>query len=485
MSFKNIIKITIFTILVSSLVLFVGFTHEEKTTPQTVYQVYLDGEKIGLIYNKDELFNLINQESAAIKSKYQVEQVYPPNGLEAKQYITYNENVMNVRELYEIIKEKKPFTVNANKITIKDLDNNVKTIYALKGEYFTEALNNIIHVFVGKEKYISFINDTQAEIVDTGSLLESIYFDETITMKKTYVSTNEAIFTSADEISQYLLFSTTEKQKTYVVRAGEDIETIAENNQLNPEEFLIANPSFTSVDQLLSPGQIVNIGLIKPVLNLIYEEHVVEDQESLYETEIQYDATLAPGVKYTKQEGVNGIDRISKKIIVKNGDPQEIFMVSEEEIKPTISKIIVRSTSVSSNYDDNSAWAWPTLRPYTISSRYGEWRWGEQHRGVDIVVRKGFGSPIYAVAAGTVTFAGWQGNGGYVINIDHGNGYFSEYGHLNDIYVKLGEVVKRKDTIGAMGKSGVVTGTHLHLGMWVGKPWVKGSYTINPLTKYK
>lgn len=485
MSIKDIIKTIIFTILISSLVFFVGFNHKDKITPQTVYQVYLDGQKLGLIYDKNELYNLIDKEDENIKNKYQVDQVFPPNGLEVKQYITYDENIMSAKELYKIIKEKKPFTIDAYKITIKDKEGTIKTIYSLKNDYFKEALDNIIYVFIGKDKYLSFINNTQTEITDTGSNLESIYFDETITMKETHVSSEEKIFTSTDELSQYLLFGTTEKQKTYVVKAGEDIETIAYNNALNPEEFLVANPSFTSVNQLLSPGQIVNIGLIKPVLNLYYEEHIVEDQESFYETESEYDSSLAVGYSYVKQNGINGIDRITKKVLVKNGDVQDTFIVTEEELKPSISKIIVKGNRSNTGYQDNSIWKWPTLRPYTITSYYNEWRWGVQHKGIDIVVKNGYGSPIFAIGSGIVTYAGWQGDGGNVINIDHGNGYFSEYGHLSKISVRVGQIVTKGDTIGAMGKTGFVTGTHLHLGMWLGKPWASGSHTIDPLTKYR
>lgn len=487
MSTSNIVKITIITILISSLMIFVGFNHEEKITPQTVYQVYLDGNKIGLIYDKNELYDLINKEGNALKEKYQVSQIYPPNGLKIEEYITYDEKVMSTNEIYNLIKEQRPFTIEGYKVTIKLKDTEDKSLYVLKEEDFKQALNQLIYAFVGKDKYESFINETQVEITETGSNLESIYFEETLTMKKTFISSEEKIFTSADELSQYLLFSTNEKQKTYVVKAGEDIESISAKHELNPEEFLIANPSFTSTNQLLSPGQLVNIGLIKPVFNLVYEEHVVEYQPSYFETEIEYDTSLSAGVRYVKQEGVNGIDRVTKKQIVKNGEIQEAFPVSQEEIKPSISKIIVRGNRTTTGYDDNSIWKWPTNRPYSITSYFNEYRningKRDIHKGLDISGKHG--SPIYAIGNGVVTYSGWQGNGGYVINIDHGNGMFSEYAHMSKLYVSVGEVVTRGYTIGAMGKTGFATGTHLHLGIWNGKPFSSGAYAIDPLTKYK
>ena len=74
--------------------------------------------------------------------------------------------------------------------------------------------------------------------------------------------------------------------------------------------------------------------------------------------------------------------------------------------------------------------------------------------------------------AGEVVYAGWGGmvgsDAGLNIIIDHKNGYYSVYAHLADTYVSTGDYVDRKQTIGAMGRSGTVTGTHLHLTMqWV------------------
>lgn len=84
------------------------------------------------------------------------------------------------------------------------------------------------------------------------------------------------------------------------------------------------------------------------------------------------------------------------------------------------------------------------------------------HTGVDL--SKGGGCPIRAIAAGTVTFAGWSGTGGFAVYIDHGNGVTSEYLHgRGDIWVKKGSYVAKGQEIMFMGSSGNSTGTHLHL----------------------
>ena len=66
-----------------------------KKTINHVYQVYLGGEKIGLTYSKDELYNLIDKEQQEIKEKYNVDKVYSPQGLEVREVNTYNDNILS------------------------------------------------------------------------------------------------------------------------------------------------------------------------------------------------------------------------------------------------------------------------------------------------------------------------------------------------------------------------------------------------------
>jgi murein DD-endopeptidase MepM/ murein hydrolase activator NlpD len=84
----------------------------------------------------------------------------------------------------------------------------------------------------------------------------------------------------------------------------------------------------------------------------------------------------------------------------------------------------------------------------------------EFHKGLDIANRKG--TPIIATADGTVTFAGSKGFFGKVVIIKHGYGMTTRYGHLQKIFVKRKQNVKRGDTIGYMGNSGRSTGPHVH-----------------------
>lgn len=82
------------------------------------------------------------------------------------------------------------------------------------------------------------------------------------------------------------------------------------------------------------------------------------------------------------------------------------------------------------------------------------------HTGLDF--RGSTGDPIRATAAGKVVQAGWNGGYGKVVEIDHGNGFVTRYGHLSDIDVTVGQFVRTGQVIGRLGSTGRSTGPHLH-----------------------
>jgi len=82
------------------------------------------------------------------------------------------------------------------------------------------------------------------------------------------------------------------------------------------------------------------------------------------------------------------------------------------------------------------------------------------HTGLDF--RAATGDPVRATANGKVASSGWAGGYGRMVEIDHGNGLSTRYGHLSEIDVKVGDVVKIGQVIGLVGSTGRSTGPHLH-----------------------
>jgi murein DD-endopeptidase MepM/ murein hydrolase activator NlpD len=105
---------------------------------------------------------------------------------------------------------------------------------------------------------------------------------------------------------------------------------------------------------------------------------------------------------------------------------------------------------------------WPLYGDITSTFGWRRWSsgWVDFHTGLDIA--NFCGIPVYASGKGVVTFAGWEGDYGQNIIINHGNGYVTRYAHLSKIAVKVGQTVLKGDYIGNVGETGFATGCHLH-----------------------
>ncbi len=112
--------------------------------------------------------------------------------------------------------------------------------------------------------------------------------------------------------------------------------------------------------------------------------------------------------------------------------------------------------------------AWP-LAPVSITSLFGQ-RWhpvtGEhrRHLGVDLAASQG--QAIYTAERGVVLRAGWNGDHGNQVEVQHAGRWVTRYSHLSRVLVEPGEVLERGDALGLAGETGLATGVHLHFELW-------------------
>lgn len=472
-----------------AIVLFVNFANRYQLKPQEVYKVYLDGKELGNVKDKNELEEYINEEQKELKEKYSVNKVYIPAGVDIQKCTTYEKKVLTAKQINNIIKEKKPFTVEGYKVTIKSNseDENDIVINVLDKDMFSKAMKSVVEAFVSDDDLKNYANDTQAEIKDTGTLIEDIYIDQDITIRHGYISTDEEIFTDVKTLTKYLMFGEVKEDQYYTVQAGDTIDSIAYNNKLATEEFLIVNPEFTSSNNILSVGQQVKIGLIDPIVDVVVETHNVIDQESQYKTVTEDDSSMSLGSEKVVTEGQNGMDRLTTKIKSVNGETTNVVIVSSETLTPAVDKVVKVGTKSYAGGGTapimSGSWAWPTISQYYISS-YFSYRWGKFHEAIDIA-GSGEGSPIYAAGSGTVVASLNRGSLGNYVTINHGNGYYTLYGHMHSRLVTEGQIVEKGQQIGTMGHTGFATGTHLHFGLYRnGMPYRDGIPT-DPLSLYR
>lgn len=513
---KNIL-IVIIVFLLSCLLLVIGSNpntlsakilglESKIESPRQLYNVYLAGKSIGIIESKEALENYIDEKQQELKNKYHVDKVYAPNDLDIVKEITYDNKISTVEEIYkkiENIKGASSFTIDGYKIYIKGIEKKNEdgtttttddvTLYVLDKDIFTNSVTKTITAFIDKDTYEAYLNDTQKKIEgnDTGTIIENLYIQNTITIKKDRIPAGDKIYETEEELSKFLLFGTTDEQETYIVKAGDTIEEISNNNKLSTEEFLIANTNFKTAQDLLYPGQEVKLGLISPKFDLVEVEHVVSQKSIKMETIYKDDDTQYVGYEKVEQDGKDGLALVTEKIQLVNGEIQDTVQANNVVLSPSINKIVVRGTkrysssSLGPNVDvpvGIGSWVWPTNSPYTISS-YFSWRWGKHHDAVDIT-GSGYGSPIKAANNGIIVQSGYTSTNGNYIVIAHQNGYYTMYAHMAARYKQVGDIVMAGDQIGTMGNTGFAYGVHLHFGLYKGYPF-RGGVAINPLNLYQ
>lgn len=147
-------------------------------------------------------------------------------------------------------------------------------------------------------------------------------------------------------------------------------------------------------------------------------------------------------------------------------------------------------------YDEfgiGKGWLWPSISR-VINSYFGRRTAPKKgastnHAGIDI--DGAFGSPVFASKGGRVSIAGWHGGYGNLVEIDHGQGWTTRYGHNSSLLVSAGQRVRQGQTIALVGSTGVSTGPHIHFEIrrngaalnplsYLGKGYANGGIATKP-----
>jgi murein DD-endopeptidase MepM/ murein hydrolase activator NlpD len=499
-------KIISFLISIIVLVLYIVVYSYSKinTNIDKVYNVYLDGKIIGVIASKDELYELINQKQQDIKEKYNVKNVYPPETLKVLENYSYSSKVDEVYSIYEKIELLEDFSVMGYEFKIAKSDKHDEySIYVLDKDVFYDGLKKFVLSFVSEDDLNNYMNGTQKEIDDVGIIYKDMKINENIVLKEKYISTNAKIYQNSDELAKDLLFGFNNQDKSYTVKSGDTIESISESHTLNVQEFLIANPKFTSKDNILAIGDTVNVTLINPEISFTYMVNEVKEQEVNYDTKIERDNTKPSSYSEITTPGVNGLYLQYSNYSVTNGEmSSNVDIYDSVVIREKVDQVTTKGKKSSGIFgrqkwtDTGSGWHWPTKSPYMITSEFA-YRWGSFHNGMDIS-GTGEGSNIFAANDGVVVYVNKScpndggsslkntcggGYGNYLI-IDHGDNIYTLYAHCwNDIPVSVGTKVSRGQVVAHMGNSGRTSGYHLHFGFSIGYPG-KGTFR-NPRELFK
>lgn len=257
-----------------------------------------------------------------------------------------------------------------------------------------------------------------------------------------------------EDAYKYLLNGTTES-KVYTVSRGDSLWGISRKHNISVEDLERANPGVDP--KRLQIGQQLNMIVPKPFLTVVTEEIASLKESIPYETEYKESSEFYKGESIVTAAGKYGEKEIKARITRENGIETGREILEEKVIKQPVTRMVAIGTKPPPPRQGTGTFAYPARGK--ITSGFGR-RGQKNHNGIDIALPTG--TPVKAADGGTVTFSGRQGTYGYLVIIDHGEGYTSYYGHNSKNLVSKGDKVHKGQTIALSGNTGRSTGPHLH-----------------------
>ncbi len=300
---------------------------------------------------------------------------------------------------------------------------------------------------------------------------------------KQKVSLVDGIYPTASimAISEFksLLNTEVEGEKYYTVEAGDAPLSIASYFDISYRELCAMNPGLEDGD--IHVGDQLVVSRSVSYLNVTNTKREVYNEDIPYGTNYTYsDAYYTTYSKVTKA-GVPGEQKVTALVTYEDGIAVSRQILATEVITEPIPREVTVGTksvvySVGNSSGTSKGFIWPTIGGYVSCPIWGY----SGHTGMDIA-GCGYGSNIYASAAGTVTTVKWGTTGyGYHIIINHGDGIQTLYGHCSNLYVTVGQYVNQGDIIAAMGSTGNATGTHLHFEIRINGQYANPANYVSP-----
>ncbi len=239
----------------------------------------------------------------------------------------------------------------------------------------------------------------------------------------------------------------------YTVQSGDTVSDIADQFSVSPDSILWANPKLEDNPDMLSIGQELNIPPVSGVLYTVASGDSVQKIAAKFKTsKVPSDTLVANIVNLEFNQQLHDLKPPDYTLTVGQ------FLMVPDGSKPYIPRVV---NAYSGPLPATAArgtgnFGWP------VSGRITQKFWSN-HPGIDIGAPKG--TPIYAADSGYVVAAGWDPEPvsyGFMILINHGNGFVTRYGHLSAFNVQVGDSVKKGQIIGRVGSTGNSTGPHLH-----------------------
>ena len=289
----------------------------------------------------------------------------------------------------------------------------------------------------------------------------TVDFVEDVRIAKGYVPTESIM--NLGQIAE-ILNSTKEGEVTYTVVKGDTWSGIANSHGMTTKELLAINPDFDI--NRLQIGDELTLSNAVPYLTVMVTERQNYVEDIQYDITYTDDATMYKGDYKVLSKGVYGTADVVADVTYVNGEETERTVISSVTLTEPVTEQRAQGTKARPSWYPTGSFRWPTSG--RITSYFGYRNTGirgasTNHRGIDISVS--YGTPIYAADGGVVSFSGYKGAMGYVVIIDHQNGFKTYYEHNSSLLVSAGQTVYKGQQVAKAGRSGVTSGVHCHFGI--------------------
>ncbi|MBE7048469.1 MAG: M23 family metallopeptidase [Ruminococcaceae bacterium] len=390
------------------------------------YEITVSGQIIGTAQNKEayeQLVTDINHEISYVGGEGFTPSATPEISLKLIPKGAFSDDA----DMREALK-----STSQNMLPAYGVYVNEQVLFALPNE---QSALNVLEDY--KAQYTAGKENIQAD------------FCETVTVSHRFVP-KTALKTQTGAMNQLL----TGRIVLHTLAEGDTPESVASHYQITVDDVLKLN----SLSDFETPQTQLKICTEEPLLSVKTIERKTIEEEIPFTTIEKDDPTIYEGNLVVTQEGAPGSRMVEAYVTSVNGVETSREVLSESILSVAVDKIVKKGTKEPPSPVGTGRLSVPTSG--ALSSRFGS-RWGRTHAGIDLSAA--VGTNIYAADNGTVIYSDYNNGGyGYLIQLDHGNGIITYYGHCSELLVPEGAVVAKGDLIAKVGNTGRSTGPHLH-----------------------
>jgi len=443
--------------------------------PQEIIKIYDHNQLIGILYDASLLDQAIEEKRLELVAENGSDDIRAV--LSSKVY-TIRQQSFTVyenkdEEIISYLKDNGLFVPLASQIEFLKDGEVTDTIYVYSLDQFNAALKEFVLKFVDEDVYNRLNKGETIETIQNyGSQDVNVYIQEEIRVTED-CNVSDNVLKSQEEILQYLCYKPDTEMKYYTVEDYETIQSAAYHNNISTRQLLIYNPQIADKDQLLSSGMQLNITPFNSPISVVTEVQSLVREITYPESPIyRKDESVPIGQSVIVTQEADGYNNDLYTEYYINGESVAYKLESSEvAVAPVTAVILVGSDE--DTYHGSIIFGLPCRDAKITCGFTGCY---EGHTGVDFVVQhhpRDFNGYVLSVTDGTVITRGYSANAGNYYRIDagtdsDGHRIVLRYGHMAvPGYYAEGTVVKRGQIIGEIGNTGLSTGPHVHVSIYL------------------